>query len=336
MATVGYLLGAGASAQCIPVVNGMAEDIRMLIDEIQNFNPYNNVTISGSSPIKDQVFEVVEVLEPLAEACDFYYSIDTYAKKLYLTDAKRFKKLKLDLCLYFSLRQALRNPDKRYDNFFSSIIMSKDTLPSKIKIMSWNYDFQIEKSFSEFIEHDEFDSLRMQLGMVSPNEWERFKKYYGKFNVLKLNGSARIETKDHKGYLFNSLTTSGKELAKEIVARYFEALKSNKYICELKFAWENAKYENLFGIAYPELEPITVLVIIGYSFPFFNREVDSRLFKMMPQLQKIYIQDLYPQDIEETMREFYSFQQQHKGLVEVVHKTNLNQFVFPKELDVTL
>ena len=35
MAVVGYLLGAGASAECIPVVNGMAEDLEKIISEIE-------------------------------------------------------------------------------------------------------------------------------------------------------------------------------------------------------------------------------------------------------------------------------------------------------------
>ena len=106
------------------------------------------------------------------------------------------------------------------------------------------------------------------------------------------------------------------------------------YECELKFAWENEHYAKLFESAL-DLSRITVLVIIGYSFPFFNREVDVALFAKMTQLKKIYIQDRNPENIIETMSEFIDLSGSYKGSIEVVSKRNLNQFVFPTELDLT-
>lgn len=335
MAVVGYLFGAGASAQCIPVVNGMAEDIKKLIVELSRYTIGNFLTFPGDNDDADQLNKAINVLSPLVDICENYYSIDTYAKKLFLTDERAFKKLKLDLCLYFTLRQIVTKPDKRYDNFFSSIINTKDALPSKIKVISWNYDFQIEKSFSEFIDHDDFDELRSHLGMVSPADCKDYTKYYRRFNVIKLNGSARIETKDHKGYLFSSLSDETELLTREVTAKYFEIIARVNYTCDLKFAWEGVNNVHILEVARPELANITVLVIVGYSFPFFNREIDSEILKAMPSLRKIYIQDVNPRGIEETMRDFYDFQLPIKGVVEVIHKTNLNQFVFPKELDIT-
>jgi hypothetical protein len=37
MATVAYLFGAGASAQCIPVVQGRGEDLMSTIEEVAAF-----------------------------------------------------------------------------------------------------------------------------------------------------------------------------------------------------------------------------------------------------------------------------------------------------------
>ena len=34
-----------------------------------------------------------------------------------------------------------------------------------------------------------------------------------------------------------------------------------------------------------------ILVVIGYSFPFFNREIDKIIFSEMPTIKKIYFQD---------------------------------------------
>ena len=42
-----------------------------------------------------------------------------------------------------------------------------------------------------------------------------------------------------------------------------------------------------------------VIVIIGYSFPYFNREIDKLLFKDLGGIDKIYIQDLNGEKIKE-------------------------------------
>ena len=39
------------------------------------------------------------------------------------------------------------------------------------------------------------------------------------------------------------------------------------------------------------IEDADILVVIGYTFPFFNREIDRMIFSQMECLQKIYIQD---------------------------------------------
>jgi hypothetical protein len=89
-------------------------------------------------------------------------------------------------------------------------------------------------------------------------------------------------------------------------------------------------------MASEDLLRIEVLVIIGYSFPFFNREVDNALFMQMTSLKKIYIQDVNPQNIYETMQDFVDFKEHGVQRIEVVFKRNLEQFVFPKELDISI
>lgn len=59
---------------------------------------------------------------------------------------------------------------------------------------------------------------------------------------------------------------------------------------KISFSWEKMNDQYLTRIA-DCVADARVLVIIGYSFPFFNREVDRQLFERMPMLEKIYIQD---------------------------------------------
>jgi len=230
----------------------------------------------------------------------------------------------------------LTTPDKRYDNFFSSILSGQKGLPNKIKIISWNYDFQIEKSYLEFDLDSDIHKARECLGLKSPKEWALQKDYANKFNIIKLNGSAIINTDHHQEYLFENLIDATITPIEQIIKKYLSIAESReKYECELKFAWETAHYEKLFKACSPDLSSIEVLVVIGYSFPFFNRDVDKRLFKCMSRLRKIYIQDLNPENIRETMLEFVDLNQAIKGQVEVLLRRNKEQFVFPRELEVT-
>jgi hypothetical protein len=336
MAVVGYLFGAGASAQCIPVVNGMKEDLDKIIGEVGDYFAETDSAGGYYIPTTETRFQTIkQTFQFLSEVCDSHYSIDTYAKKLYLTDAEKFLRLKLDLSLYFTIRQILTKPDKRYDNFFSSIITSESKLPASIKIISWNYDFQLEKSYCEFNPGLNINMARVSLGINSPKRWAELKSKEKKFKTVKLNGSARLTTDGHDGFMFSALVDSKEQLVLEVVDRYISIIDNRKTLeCELKFAWENEHYNKLFESAKEDLEMIEVLVIIGYSFPFFNREVDDRLFKSMRNLETIYIQDLNPELIKETMEEFVKLKIGRDEVIEVIYKRNKDQFVFPKELNV--
>jgi len=333
MAKVCYLIGAGASAQCVPVVNGMKDDMAKLRKELSEYFPTNITERSLNKDLVEKYDQIIKTLDHLEDVCDRYYSIDTYAKKLYLTKRTLFSALKLDLCLYFTLRQIVTNPDKRYDNFFASIITSDNKLPSKINIISWNYDFQIEKSYSEFNSDGDIEWTRSKLGIMSPKHHEWYINYTDCFNTVKLNGSARITTKDYEGYMFESFAISKHEMIMQVTDKYLQ-MQREAVVCELKFAWENDNYSDLFKAAATSLSAITVLVIVGYSFPFFNREVDNALFNKMINLSKIYIQDCNPEAIHERMKEFVTPHNASGRIIEYVYKDDLTQFVYPKELDV--
>lgn len=67
----------------------------------------------------------------------------------------------------------------------------------------------------------------------------------------------------------------------------------------LSFAWEDETndtkkifLEKRMPIAKAIAEKTDILVVIGYSFPFFNRKIDDEIFKAMKQrLFKIYLRD---------------------------------------------
>lgn len=57
----------------------------------------------------------------------------------------------------------------------------------------------------------------------------------------------------------------------------------------IKYAWENDP--KILEKCKTILKNTDVLIIIGYSFPAFNRKIDSELLKSLKQDAKIYYQD---------------------------------------------
>jgi D-ribose pyranose/furanose isomerase RbsD len=57
------------------------------------------------------------------------------------------------------------------------------------------------------------------------------------------------------------------------------------------FSWENnIDHQQAIDSAISKLGNTEILVIIGYSFPFFNREIDLKIFNGLRNLKKVYYQ----------------------------------------------
>ena len=74
------------------------------------------------------------------------------------------------------------------------------------------------------------------------------------------------------------------------------------------------------------------LVIIGYSFPYFNREVDRLILQNMNQLKNVYIQSLPDNAVEiaqrfQNLRTDFNIKSNNLKII-----TDVNQFYLPPEL----
>ena len=127
MVNVTYLLGAGASANSIPVVEKFNEDIKSIKELLEKFLKKNmNDSSYNSLPellqTKNSILEkIVDDLQWLLLEADNHQTIDTLAKKYYLTNSSDLNKLKRILIIFFFVRQSLIQPDKRYDSFLAAI-----------------------------------------------------------------------------------------------------------------------------------------------------------------------------------------------------------------------
>ena len=97
----------------------------------------------------------------------------------------------------------------------------------------------------------------------------------------------------------------------------------------ISFAWEDQGISPyVINEAISKTSDATILVVIGYSFPFFNRIVDRKILKM-PQLRKIYFQ-APSEGMNSVAQSFKSIREYPLEGIEKITETE--QFFLPPEL----
>jgi hypothetical protein len=225
---------------------------------------------------------LLEAIKWLADEASHHASIDTFAKKLYFRKQDdALKKLKITLSAYLIAEQQRNHVDLRYDSFFASICEFDDDnnlvrLPPNLHILTWNYDAQLEKAFYGFCDNDEY-----VLKNITHNRRQ----------IHRINGCCGhilpYKEDEYLNTVWKVEKNKGWEAAIKLYKTYMDVNKSPD-IC---FAWE--KEQNPNSLALDGLDDVSVLVLIGYSFPYFNRQVDEKIFdKFGKNLRKVYVQCL--------------------------------------------
>lgn len=359
-----YLLGAGASAFAVPTIKHfqlLLEKFRLeILTKLQKFE----VTEIEKQLIDDKLKLIDEI--------SLFATVDTWARKLFLSKDPNYKHVKelISLFLIYSqfgcldpIGQLLndqkklsqsglnnltdiektqielmfqRSLDPRYDLFIGSILKhdpanDKLQFPDNINIISWNYDSQFETSYKTF---SYSDILREN------NE---------KVEVLKLNGTANFnvvtdKTKTENAFYFHNNIEKNRNYLSKILKTLVERFDDNINVeNQLKFAWEmeNGTIEK----ASATITNTDILVIIGYTFPSFNQEIERVIFNSPKKIQKIYFQvpeKEYPSLLERLKGTIYSGLDQptynkKSGTVEFatpvdfINIKDLNQFYIPNE-----
>jgi hypothetical protein len=232
--------------------------------------------------------------------------------------------------------------DMRYDSLFASIIKNSATkLPNNIRIVSWNYDQQFELAFSEY---SLIPTALHNLGMLnltyrqSPTEVRS-----NEFAIFKLNGTPSILDSFGKNHEFlpkldvkikytkngtksDFQISSGKEAYKKLLLAYKKTKDQRIEDFGLTFAWETMN-NKFFTSVIQEIKDTDVLVVIGYSFPYFNREIDSEILSCMNP-KKIYVQSKEPDEIVNRIN--VTSDSSLNAEIEIVN--DLKQFLIPPEL----
>ena len=326
-----YLIGAGASYNALPLVKDFiahpetkkATPLVRMSFFLSNFTGISGGPNQLPDTLKDVAGKLIEDLNWLNDACQMHATVDTFAKKLFLTrkdpqSAKDLRRLKGALSAYFMWEQCLSAPDNRYDTFYASVANNdsagKVALPPNIRVISWNYDFQFEKAYSQYFESRRISDIQTKEGLncfpsLAYSHSDDEYKSNG-FSIVKLNGTAGLHrsgnTNREPSVLEEMWYKKGDrndelQLAADILS-IVQLYKQQQGPVEslLSFSWEYKpnegahKRHDIIGEALKIAKDTDILVIIGYSFPFFNREIDSQLFDSLfhpnGRLSQIYYQ----------------------------------------------
>lgn len=337
MNKITYLFGAGASRHALPIVNEMPQRIMKLIELLESDNlklidqpSYNDLNIRNIKTNREFQLDMIESLKWMMVESEKHASIDTFAKKLFIKRKRDdLKKLKIAMSVFFVFEQALNKVDFRYDAFFASLLSSLRDFPENVRILSWNYDYQFELAFSEYSD---------QPDIRSNQSWLRVRSKYGEndehkgFGIYKLNGTTGLFSDG--GWQQHLFVPSLKvpvdvSFVNQITRNYVAGTYLSNVYPSLSFAWEPEQPEkSIVTKAIENISDTHTLVIIGYSFPFFNREVDRKIIGSMINLKKVYIQS---PDADIIKERFQAFRDNLTG-IELISKFDIGQFLLPNEL----
>lgn len=292
-------------------------------------------------PLPGQDKDYLGDIRHLQRMAEVHESIDTYAKKLFLKgEARRGElfRLKVALSMFLAFEQA-KNADKerRYDGFFASILTNEGgilRIPDEVLILNWNYDQMLGHAFKEYTSSGQFHECHTQLGVVPLHAVSAHEPY----SVVHLNGLFAYQVAGGQfNPIVNTTSTVDKDILEELLRYHFRAhLKEGDPICcnpeahLMQFAWESTgKRAEGFEQVLARLSEVTALVVIGYSFPFFNREFDRKILQYLPSLERLYVQapDGFAQDIGRTINAMRVLNE-----VDIEYYTNTDKFLLPREL----
>jgi hypothetical protein len=311
-----YLLGAGASALGMPtmfdigerynrfyeLLSGPGREFVPSTDVLNNFGRFQATFLLGlrkyGSP--DIFFRSKFLTKKNDERDDeifkllytFYLLFEQSTKSIYVpTTDKNNRYYKIEKDMYERI-------DRRYFSLFASLIQKPShTIPDYVKFISWNYDVQPELAHAELCNKSQINNDEFQVFPALNKKYDFPSDILNYPPLLKLNGTAGIINKENNRIQFadNIDDLNDKFIMKNIFPFYGDISKFNESSkgSSLYFSWENSDITTQTKKAAKQIIKNTdSLVIIGYSFPTFNRTTDKFLFGILHNrpLVKIYFQ----------------------------------------------
>ncbi|MFA6150119.1 MAG: hypothetical protein WC716_02285 [Chitinophagaceae bacterium] len=345
MIKITYLLGAGASFNALPIVSAIPDEILVVLERL---NPYKISAERdyGQNMRNDEFLQnlndidiVIQDLRFLLDGCRRHRSMDTFAHSFFLNkEEDEYRRVKNCIILFFELYSFFfpDKIDKRYDAFLNKVL-NRDSpkFPKNINVLSWNYDYEFEKAFEKYSSkeiancYDEINTTH-KYSRKNPSEFDYC-------NFIKLNGTVGYfddENKISLGLGLTGIKGHGNVITTLEFIRLVKNYMSRKDNLKpaISFSWEqpdellSEKIENIMYFT-------DILIIIGYSFPDFNRKLDKMILASRnSKLHKIIIQDKDFNSVKsEIIMYRHDFEWENTSISEYA---NLDRFLIPHEFDV--
>jgi hypothetical protein len=336
MKNITYLIGAGASRHALPLVKDFPARMEQFLRIFENHSYLLSTSeqfekVGTNISKRDLQNQFIDDLKWLKNACVGHASIDTFAKKLFIKKKyKELKKLKIALSAYLVCEQALNKVDGRYDSFFASILNGNATdLPNHLRVISWNYDYQLEKAYAEYTEYSDISDNQSVLNVTS--KLTRRKNNNDRFTVYKVNGTVGFgQNSGIFDYHFHDKAHAELDLPmiNQVIRNYAALHNIPDTYSTLSFAWESEfDNESIVNKCVSGTKDTQILIVIGYSFPFFNKDIDREVINSMTKLEKVYFQS---PDADSIKERFLSIRTNIKD-EQLVTRFDTEQFLIPNE-----
>ena len=292
-----YLFGAGASYNSVPIWNKQGETMLIVAQAIEDVFRRNLLDNNFKSLFSNEILiRVVEKIRFYATKAEEFGTLDIYAKSLFLLEKQsELNDLKYHLSIYFDIwenflyKESFLNEvkgikytkiDKRYYSLLSVLLEKGEVNPQlnkKINFVSWNYDLQLERAYKSFMLESENNNLE------DVNENFKFFNSNNKENrIAHLNGFRGFF--NYKDKIYPNVEKKGLNSIEDYLLNIIDNNKQFStgkvsYSNNIKYSWESN--QDSLVVAREIMSKTNVLIIIGYSFPTYNRLVDSDLFGLL-------------------------------------------------------
>ena len=325
MSELTYILGAGASYYSFPVVKSFTDRFSYFTEMFEKRTPiHNKQTRSDFTNFSNEIKS--------------HQSFDTYFKKLFhLGNDLAILKAKKILNYYF-LWEQLEFPknspyyleytdsmgndiqykehenafkkraivDNRYDALIAGLlkpIKGKTEFFSKINFITWNYDLNLLTSIKNFLNPDKTinEYILSHLDSENNNVWQLAKD----LQVINMNGYFFSKWLDKvKMFDFDDVYKVRNELY-EIKDTFSVDKDINEEDAKnIHFGWEDEGTKlNLISCAATAIKNSKSIIVIGYTFPSYNRLIDLGYFNSSSLSNTdVYIQDPKADDVVEFLK----------------------------------
>ncbi len=285
-----YYLGAGASCGAIPMVNRFFR--------WKNFDLYSELSRYAANQVNpEDRRKECDRISRLILLSQQDWSVDTFANNLFYHSESDYQDFKCILSAYLYAIESTPKTDTRYQHLFSALRhrLNQNKQPVFFRnfgFISWNYDVQIEKAIAKLSRQV---NIQEATKSVLLNEFQIFdlRRSYFRIPVIRMNGSIAGNNSYGSEELTFPILNSNDSLIDVFWDRYSnlrdEYLNLKKE--PIRFSWDSKSVlkESIYS-AQQLLEEAQHIVVIGYSFPYFNSLVDRKIFTKIRVGTRIYVQ----------------------------------------------